>query len=254
MLGRSGSSDVVAEDLGSERHRTGRRPGVGIEQQLGRVAPDPPRRVERAQRAEAVGLARADAVDEAVPDAGVVVLHRRPASPGPRRRRGTGRSRRRRSTPPRSWCPARTASRRAAHRRPGRTCNAAVSTALTTRPAPRRAASPPRGCRRRCPGRPRIRSATIPVHPVWWDAPSPAPLSPWKYSLKTRLSRQAGSRCSRSTPPKHGRSPSGPRSKRPISRRRRSSATSRASAAGRCRPGTRLAGPRRRSGRSAPGC
>ena len=24
--------------------------------------------------------------------------------------------------------------------------------------------------------------AIIPVHPVWWLAPSPAPLSPWKYS------------------------------------------------------------------------
>ena len=24
--------------------------------------------------------------------------------------------------------------------------------------------------------------ATRPVHPVWWLAPSPAPLSPWKYS------------------------------------------------------------------------
>ena len=27
-----------------------------------------------------------------------------------------------------------------------------------------------------------IPRATIPVHPVWWLAPSPAPLSPWKYS------------------------------------------------------------------------
>ena len=27
-----------------------------------------------------------------------------------------------------------------------------------------------------------ISLATRPVHPVWWDAPSPAPLSPWKYS------------------------------------------------------------------------
>ena len=24
--------------------------------------------------------------------------------------------------------------------------------------------------------------ATMPVHPVWWLAPRPAPLSPWKYS------------------------------------------------------------------------
>ena len=28
----------------------------------------------------------------------------------------------------------------------------------------------------------RMRSATMPVQPVWWLAPSPAPLSPWKYS------------------------------------------------------------------------
>ena len=27
-----------------------------------------------------------------------------------------------------------------------------------------------------------INFATIPVHPVWWLAPMPAPLSPWKYS------------------------------------------------------------------------
>jgi len=24
--------------------------------------------------------------------------------------------------------------------------------------------------------------AIVPVHPVWWLAPRPAPLSPWKYS------------------------------------------------------------------------
>ncbi len=35
------------------------------------------------------------------------------------------------------------------------------------------------------PGRRRMRSATSPVQPVWWEAPSPAPLSPWKYSLNT---------------------------------------------------------------------
>jgi hypothetical protein len=27
-----------------------------------------------------------------------------------------------------------------------------------------------------------MRLATRPVQPVWWDAPSPAPLSPWKHS------------------------------------------------------------------------
>jgi len=34
--------------------------------------------------------------------------------------------------------------------------------------------------------------ATTPVHPVWWLAPSPAPLSPWKYSQKRTRSRQCG--------------------------------------------------------------
>src|ERR1022692_1463934 len=58
-----------------------------------------------------------------------------------------------------------------------------------------------------------IRSAISPVQPVWCEAPSPAPLSPSKYSLKTTLSRQAGSPCSRPGPPKQGRRPSGPRVK-----------------------------------------
>jgi hypothetical protein len=44
-----------------------------------------------------------------------------------------------------------------------------------------------------------IRSATRPVQPVWWEAPSPAPLSPWKYSKNVMLSRQRGSVCRRST-------------------------------------------------------
>src|SRR6202007_40565 len=37
------------------------------------------------------------------------------------------------------------------------------------------------------------RWATRPVQPVWCVAPRPAPLSPWKYSLKKMLSCQAGS-------------------------------------------------------------
>ena len=36
-------------------------------------------------------------------------------------------------------------------------------------------------------------SATVPVQPVWWLAPIPAPLSPWKYSWKRIRSRQCGS-------------------------------------------------------------
>ena len=68
-------------------------------------------------------------------------------------------------------------------------------------------------------------SATIPVQPVWWVAPRPAALSPWKYSLNMRLSFQFGSCCSRSTPPKQGRRPSGPVRKIDTSRAHRSSAT-----------------------------
>ena len=56
--------------------------------------------------------------------------------------------------------------------------------------------------------------------------PSPAPLSPWKYSLKTRLSFHAGSCCSLSTPPKQGRRPSAPTRKMEIRRWRRSWAIS----------------------------
>ena len=66
----------------------------------------------------------------------------------------------------------------------------------------------------------------MPVQPVWCEAPSPAPLSPWKYSLKRTLSFQAGSVWNRSTQPKHGRRPSGPTRKSEISRSRRSAAIS----------------------------
>ena len=61
---------------------------------------------------------------------------------------------------------------------------------------------------RTSPWRRRITSAISPVQPVWWNAPMAAPLSPWKYSLKIRLSCQAGSVCSSSVPPKQARRPS----------------------------------------------
>src|SRR5260221_574282 len=57
------------------------------------------------------------------------------------------------------------------------------------------------------------------------DAPSRVALSPWKYSLNTRLSRQAGSSCRRETAPKQGRRPSAPRTKIEMSRSWRSAAT-----------------------------
>ena len=43
--------------------------------------------------------------------------------------------------------------------------------------------------------------AIAPVQPVWWLAPSPAPLSPWKYSWKRIRSRQCGSVWKVSRPP-----------------------------------------------------
>src|SRR3989441_13317852 len=46
-----------------------------------------------------------------------------------------------------------------------------------------------------------IRRATTPVQPVWWLAPSPAPLSPWKYSWNDKQSRQCGSFWNFSVPP-----------------------------------------------------
>lgn len=38
-----------------------------------------------------------------------------------------------------------------------------------------------------------ISLATSPVQPVWWLAPMPAPLSPWKYSWNGIRLRQCGS-------------------------------------------------------------
>ena len=52
------------------------RLGVRVEQQLGRVAPQAARRVPRAADPVPVGLPRADARHERVPDVGVVVPHR----------------------------------------------------------------------------------------------------------------------------------------------------------------------------------
>src|SRR5262249_35648204 len=68
--------------------------------------------------------------------------------------------------------------------------------------------------------------ATAPVQPVWCDAPSPAPLSPWKYSWKNTRSRHSGSSVYRGTQPCTGRRPSGPGRKIEIRRRRNTSATS----------------------------
>ena len=45
--------------------------------------------------------------------------------------------------------------------------------------------------------------ATRPVQPVWWMAPTPRPVSPWKYSWNSTWSRKCGSFCSFAWSPKH---------------------------------------------------
>ena len=70
---RLGVVGVVAEHLGTEPHGPGRGPGVGVEQQLGRVAAHPAGGVVGAGRPVAVGLTGTHPRHEAVPDAGVVV-------------------------------------------------------------------------------------------------------------------------------------------------------------------------------------
>ena len=69
----AGVGFVLAEHLGPEGDRPGHRLGVGVEQQLGRVAPQALGRVPRPADAVPVGLARADAGHERMPDVGVVV-------------------------------------------------------------------------------------------------------------------------------------------------------------------------------------
>src|SRR5262249_11759930 len=49
--------------------------------------------------------------------------------------------------------------------------------------------------------------ATSPVQPVWCEAPTPRPVSPWKYSWKSTRSRKWGSRASLGWCASTGRSP-----------------------------------------------
>ena len=76
--GQVGVVGRVAEHLRPEPNLAGRRPGVGVEQQLGRVAADPAARIVRAGRAVPVRLPGADARHERVPDAAVAIRHRDP--------------------------------------------------------------------------------------------------------------------------------------------------------------------------------
>src|SRR5437868_571493 len=66
--------------------------------------------------------------------------------------------------------------------------------------------------------------ATRPVQPVWWLAPSPAPLSPSKYSWKRRYPSRPALPPNRSSWPSHGRRPVALHRNRLIRRRERSSA------------------------------
>src|SRR5262249_9229891 len=55
--------------------------------------------------------------------------------------------------------------------------------------------------------------ATSAVQPVWWLAPIPAPLSPWKYSWTRIKTLECGSSWNVPSPPNTGRRPSAPRRK-----------------------------------------
>src|SRR5438128_28322 len=68
------------------------------------------------------------------------------------------------------------------------------------------------------------RLRTSAVHPVWWLAPRPLPVSAWKYSWKRRRSRQWGSAAKRASPAWQGRWPESSGRKRRQRRRRISSA------------------------------
>lgn len=60
------------------------------------------------------------------------------------------------------------------------------------RPGIARPTGPPVEISRGCPGVRRSGRRPAPVHPVWWVAPRPAPVSPWKYSLKVMCSSHSG--------------------------------------------------------------
>ena len=97
-------------------------------------------------------------------------------------------------------------------RRPAVAAGCAMPAKVATLPPARKASGVT--VAKRC-----ISVAMMPVQPVWWLAPSPAPLSPWKYSWKSRQSRQCGSSWNFRVPPKTGRSPAALRRKVPASRR-----------------------------------
>ncbi len=157
--------------------------GVGVEEQLVRVAAQPAGRVERPGHPVAVGLSRLDVGDEAVPHPGVVVVEFVPGlvAVGVEEAHGHRLGDRRGDREVHPAVPDGRAEVRTVAR-PGLECERCRRSSL------RSPGTSGRGSRSTvsgsAPWRRRIRSAISPVQPVWWHAPSPAPLSPWKYSLK----------------------------------------------------------------------
>src|SRR3954452_4451472 len=165
--------------------------GVGIEEQLGRVAAQARARVPRTVDPEAVARAVAGTGHTALPDVAIAELERMA----------------RLAAAFVEDADVHAVGDAAEHRE-------AHAVALGVRAGPHLAA--------RAFDSRTIMSATRPVHPVWCDAPSPPPSSPLKYSWNRRVSCQAGSRWKRSRPPNTGRRPSG-RSRKIRTRRSASS-------------------------------
>ena len=210
----------IPQHLGPEAHRPGQRPGVRVQQQLGRVAAHAPGRVIRAGGPVPVGLPGPDPRHETMPDTRVVVpqpdlrfraglveqAHLHPVGDG-------GGHREVRPAITDGGTQREMAAGQRDRGRPDRGGHGWAFPAMSRRTSPRG---------RTAPWRRRITSAIRPVQPVWWKAPIAAPLSPWKYSLKIRLSFQAGSVCIFSVPPKQARRPSASRVNSEISRSCRS--------------------------------
>ena len=206
VLGASGSSASWPSTSGPNRDLAGDRPGVRVEQQLGRVARGPrgPGRTGRSRGTRRPGPAPTPGTKPCQTPASWSGSGIRVSAPCSSNRHSSMPSATPDATakfvPPSrdAWRRAGTSARAAPPgQRIGRSCAGGPPAEA---PGARRRWRAPLPCRRR------IRSATSPVQPVWWAAPSPAPLSPWKYSLNIRLSFQAGS-CLQPLDPAEARPP-----------------------------------------------
>ena len=193
-LGASWSLPEYPSTSGPSRDRPVEGPRIRVEQELGRIAAHAPGRIVGSGgpvpvRLPGPRLAR----HEDVPDAGVAVLHRDLGLGAGLRRTGRAASRRRRRRPPRSSSRHPVTVAPSGNWLPGSVSwRVGVSAMALTALPPWRSGRMTSPTASTSPWRRRIRSATTPVQPVWWNAPIAAPLSPWKYSLKIRLSCQAG--------------------------------------------------------------